>query len=51
MKNVIEVDGHKALVSYDPDIKMMHGEFLELNGGADFHATDVAGLEAAGACP
>lgn len=48
MKNVIEVDGHKALVSYDPEIRMMRGEFLELNGGADFYAADVARLEAEG---
>ena len=48
MKNVIEIDGRKALVSYDPDIKMMRGEFFELNGGADFYAPDVAGLEAEG---
>lgn len=48
MTTAIEVDGRKALVSYDPEIKMMRGEFPELDGGADFYATDVAGLEAEG---
>ena len=29
---------------YDAEIKMFRGEFIALNGGADFYATDVAGL-------
>jgi predicted HicB family RNase H-like nuclease len=44
MKNVIEIDGHKAVVAFDPDIRMLRGEFLGLNGGADFLAEDVEGL-------
>ena len=44
MKNIIEIDGQKAVVSFDPDIGMLRGEFLGLSGGADFYATDVAGL-------
>ena len=48
MKNAIEVDRHKALVSCDPETRMMRGEFLEINGGADFYAADVARLEAGG---
>lgn len=44
MKNIIEIDGQKALVSFDPDISMFRGEFLGLSGGADFYAVDVAGL-------
>jgi predicted HicB family RNase H-like nuclease len=44
MKNVIEIDGHKAVVTFDPDIRMLRGEFLGLNGGADFLAEDVEGL-------
>lgn len=44
MKNIIEIDGQKALVSFDPDINMLRGEFLGLSGGADFYASDVAGL-------
>lgn len=41
MKNIIEIDGHKAVVSYDPEIGMLRGEFIGLNGGADFYAKSV----------
>jgi len=48
MKNVIEIDGHKAVVVFDPEIGLFRGDFLGLNGGADFYADSVAGLEAEG---
>lgn len=48
MRNVIEIDGHRAVVSFDPEIGMMRGEFLGLAGGADFYAPDVKGLFAEG---
>ena len=48
MKNVIEIDGHKAVIAFDPDIGMFRGEFLGLNGGADFYADSVEGLEIEG---
>lgn len=44
MKNVIEIDGHKAVVALDPEIGMIRGEFLGLNGGADFYAESVEAL-------
>ncbi|SMF20498.1 type II toxin-antitoxin system HicB family antitoxin [Xaviernesmea oryzae] len=44
MKNVIEIDGHKAVVSLDPEIGMFRGEFLGLNGGADFYSDNINGL-------
>lgn len=44
MKNVMEIDGHKAIVSFDPEIGMLRGEFLGLNGGADFYANSVGSL-------
>ncbi len=44
MKNVLDVDGHKAVVGFDPDIAMFRGEFLGLNGGADFYADSVPRL-------
>lgn len=47
--NIIIIDGHRAVVSFDPEINMLRGEFIELNGGADFYATDVAGLLREGA--
>lgn len=48
MKNVMEIDGHKAVIAYDPDIGMFRGEFLGLAGSADFYATDVEGLRREG---
>jgi predicted HicB family RNase H-like nuclease len=44
MRNVILIDGQRAVISYDPEIEMFHGEFIGLNGGADFYASDVAAL-------
>jgi predicted HicB family RNase H-like nuclease len=44
MKNILEIDGQKAVVSFDPDIGLLRGEFLGLTGGADFYASDVEGL-------
>lgn len=44
MKNVMIIDGYQAVVQYDPEIEMFRGEFVGLNGGADFYATDVSGL-------
>lgn len=41
MKNVLEIDGHKAVLSFDPEIGMIRGEFLGLSGGADFYADSV----------
>ena len=43
MRNTISIDGYRAVIQYDPDIKMFRGEFLDLNGGADFyaHGTDL----------
>ena len=34
---------------FDPDIEMFRGEFVGLNGGADFYARDVTGLRREGA--
>ena len=49
MLNTLEIDGVKALISYDPEIEMFRGEFLGLNGGADFYAADVFSLKKEGA--
>ena len=45
MKNLFEVDGYKATIDYDPEIEMFRGEFIGLNGSADFYASDIAGLK------
>jgi predicted HicB family RNase H-like nuclease len=44
MKNILDIEGRKAVVSFDPDIGLLRGEFLGLSGGADFYASDVEGL-------
>jgi predicted HicB family RNase H-like nuclease len=48
MRYVIEIEGHTAVVSFDPDIGMIRGEFLGLSGGADFYAESVKTLETEG---
>lgn len=44
MTNIIEIDGHKAVISYDADTNMLRGEFLDLNGGADFYGDSIQSL-------
>jgi len=44
MMNVMEISGVKAVIAFDPEINMFRGEFVGLNGGADFYSTDIAGL-------
>ena len=39
--NVLKIDGHYAVVSFDPEIEMFRGEFVGLNGSADFYAASV----------
>lgn len=48
MNNVMTIGGYKAVIAYDPEIQMFRGEFLGLNGGADFYAKDVEGLQREG---
>ena len=49
MKNVMEFDGgYKAVIAYDPEMEMFRGEFVGLNGGADFYAKDAEGLKREG---
>jgi len=47
-RNMMEIQGFHAVISYDPDIGMFRGEFVDLNGGADFYAKDVEGLRREG---
>ena len=46
--NQMQINGHSAVVKYDPEIEMFRGEFVGLNGGADFYAEDVKSLRAEG---
>lgn len=47
--NVIVINGYSAVVCYDPELEMFRGDFLGLNGGADFYATSVEALHEEGA--
>ena len=49
MINQMTIDGVKAVITYDSDIDMFRGEFLGLDGGADFYAKDAEGLRREGA--
>ncbi len=42
--NIMEINGYRAIIQYDPEIEMVRGEFIGLNGGADFYAKDIDGL-------
>jgi predicted HicB family RNase H-like nuclease len=49
VKNIIEIENYKAIVSFDPEINLFRGEFVGLNGGADFYAATVEDLRREGA--
>jgi predicted HicB family RNase H-like nuclease len=46
--NIMEINGYRAVIQYDPEIEMFPGEFIGLNGGADFYAKDVNNLRQEG---
>ena len=48
MMNIMSINGYQATIQYDPDIEMFRGEFVGLNGGADFYAADIEGLRREG---
>lgn len=48
MIDLMEIDGFNADITYDPDLEMYRGEFIGLNGGADFYAADIEGLRREG---
>lgn len=50
MNNTFKIDGHLAFITFDPEIEMFRGEFVGLNGGADFYAYSVEELKKRGFC-
>ena len=48
MKNILNIDGYQAVINYDPEIELFRGEFINLNGGADFYADSLEGLRKEG---
>ena len=49
MINSMTIDGQTAVISFDPDLGQFRGEFIGLNGGADFYASSVEELRREGA--
>ncbi|WP_428945081.1 type II toxin-antitoxin system HicB family antitoxin [Pantoea sp. FN060301] len=49
MNNTLKIDGHMAVITFDPEIEIFRGEFVGLNGGADFYAYSVEELKKEGA--
>ncbi len=48
MINQMTINGVNAVITYDPDIDLFRGEFIGLKDGADFYASDIAGLKREG---
>ena len=48
MKGLIDIDGYPAVISYAEDMDMLRGDFVGLNGGANFYAKDIKGLRREG---
>jgi predicted HicB family RNase H-like nuclease len=46
--NTMTINGYPAVIAFDPNRQLFRGEFVNLNGGADFYAADVAGLKREG---
>ncbi len=42
MMNIMEIEGYKAIIKYDPAFDMFRGEFVGFSGGADFYATNIS---------
>ena len=42
--NIMEVDGYKAKIEYDPELDQFRGEILGLNGSADFYGANPKSL-------
>ncbi len=48
MMNLMDIDGFRAVIKYDPEIEMFRGEFIGLNGSADFYANNIETLKKEG---
>lgn len=48
MKNLMDINGYQAKIEYDPETEQLRGEFIGLNGGADFYADNLKDLHRQG---
>ncbi|WP_426575454.1 type II toxin-antitoxin system HicB family antitoxin (plasmid) [Xenorhabdus stockiae] len=46
--NIMMIDDHPALVTYESEIKAFRGKFLDVTGYCDFVADSIEGLEKEG---
>lgn len=46
--NTMNINGYNAVIAYDEEINLFRGEFVNLNGGADFYAADITSLRKEG---
>ena len=46
--NLLKIDGYKAIIKYDQELDTFRGEFIGLNGGADFYASSIDELKREG---
>ena len=44
----LDIDGYRAVIASDDELDHLRGEFIGLNGGADFYANDLKGLRREG---
>ena len=45
MQNIMMINEHKAIIQYDPELGLFRGEFVGLNGGADFYGDSITALQ------
>lgn len=46
--NTMSIKGFDAVISFDPEMNIFRGEFVGINGGADFYASTVDDLRKEG---
>ncbi|WP_062237027.1 type II toxin-antitoxin system HicB family antitoxin [Aureimonas sp. N4] len=44
MTSIMDIDGERAMVIFNPETRTFRGEFVNLNGGADFYADSLPSL-------
>lgn len=44
--NVMQIDGYKAKIQYDPELDQFRGEIIGINGSADFYGKSPGNLRA-----
>lgn len=49
MNNLMIINGYKAKIEYSPETEQLRGEFIGLNGSADFYADNLKDLHQQGA--